>query len=601
MLKNLKIAVRLFLIVLFMSLFMILQGILGVRGMNRGEDGMKGMYQNQVVPLKQLKTIADMYTVKIITSVNKLRTQSDDMNQKLLLENAQKAITTIQSTWKEYTSGKLEPEEQKLVNEINKKMKNTNEIIMNDLIKPLKNNSALAVNLFAVSSMYPHIDPVTKKIDKLIQLQLEIAKRNYKKMGASYTKDKLITLFSVLGSLVLGILFSWLITKSITKPISQVIKRLAEISQGKGDLTQNIDVSSKDEVGILANYFNQFVARLRGMIGGLKTQSSELSDFSLRMASNTEESAASVQEVSASVATVVASINDEKEMVERSNKDVSDILLGISDIYDMSQDMEGQISQSSTAIEEMAANIASTADISKRADLYAENLSKVSGEGNEAVVELGKAIGEVAENSEQIVEMVQLIMDISEQTNLLAMNAAIEAAHAGEYGKGFAVVAEEIRKLADKSSEGAKEIQQVVKKISENIQKNSSMAAKSQQSFEVLNSSVGKVRQVNHEIVAAMEEQKSANQSVLESVSSLKELGQKIALKTGEETEKGHQVEKDLTDITMISHKIGDAMEEQKIALQETAVSSEHLSEISHQLKRISEKIHSDFELFKTE
>ena len=171
--------------------------------------------------------------------------------------------------------------------------------------------------------------------------------------------------------------------------------------------------------------------------------------------------------------------------------------------------------------------------MAKRGDTGAEKLIQASAEGNQAMSVLTESIQEVSKNSSQIVEMVQLIMDISEQTNLLAMNAAIEAAHAGEYGKGFAVVAEEIRKLADKSSRSARDIQAVVKQIHEGMEQNRQRGEKTIENFKVLKVKVEKSSRVNHDIASASGEQKQANQSILRTVTALKDLGRLIAQKHG--------------------------------------------------------------------
>jgi len=276
-------------------------------------------------------------------------------------------------------------------------------------------------------------------------------------------------------------------------------------------------------------------------------------------------------------------------------------LTGIDAIYDLTEKVEAQIQQSSSSIEEMAANINSTAELATEADSSSEQLARISEEGNEAMRVLAGSIKDVSENSNKIVEMVQLIMDISEQTNLLAMNAAIEAAHAGEYGKGFAVVAEEIRKLADRSAQGAKEIQGVVKEISQSIQGNLQQAEKTGRNFSLLKQNIDKLRHVNHEISSGMEEQKDANEAILGALIQLKEVGEQIAERSKREKKEGEGVAGSLKELNILSQEIAVAMEEQKTALEEAAHSAEHITEISNGLKEIAQGIAEDFGRFKTE
>jgi methyl-accepting chemotaxis protein len=259
------------------------------------------------------------------------------------------------------------------------------------------------------------------------------------------------------------------------------------------------------------------------------------------------------------------------------------------------------MSQASGSIEQMSASIASSADMANRAERSSDNLVKTSQEGEKAVITLDQSITELSKNSDQISEMLQLIMDIAEQTNLLAMNAAIEAAHAGDYGKGFAVVAEEIRKLSEKSGVGAKDIRDVVKEISGNISNNRILSTKTIESFNVLKNEVGKVKQANSEIAASMNEQKTANQSVLEVIVVLKELIEKIVIELNNQSRKGESIEKVLKDLTLISEMTSNAMEEEKIALQETSKASNHIQTISHDLKDIAARVENDFKMFVTE
>ncbi|OHD12889.1 MAG: hypothetical protein A2Y41_10130 [Spirochaetes bacterium GWB1_36_13] len=400
-------------------------------------------------------------------------------------------------------------------------------------------------------------------------------------------------------SIILIVFFGF--KKSIVSPLNTISLMLKNIAEGEGDLTRKITVRSGDEIGKVGEYFNLFVQSLRNLVHNLKRQDESLTSSVYDITANTEEAASTAIEISATISSVTRHTKTQEEMLKISNENISGILSGIAQIYDISQEMEKQVMQSSSAIEEMAANIGSTTNMSRQASNYTQELYQVSVGGNEAMKALSEATREVSSHSEKIQEMVQLIMDISEQTNLLAMNAAIEAAHAGEYGKGFSVVAEEIRKLADKSAEGAREIQQVVKEISSKIHVNLGMTDKTNQSFNLLKGSIEKVKQINFEIASAMEEQESANRVILKSVTSLKSMSIEIAERTGVEIEKGNEVKKQLEGLEMLGEKIHGAMEEEKTALEDFSKASEHLNQISMKLKQVADEIKSGFEKFKTE
>lgn len=414
-----------------------------------------------------------------------------------------------------------------------------------------------------------------------------------------------LKIYIILGAVLFGLLSFFLVfflnNMIVVVPIKKMDDRIQDLNKGEGDLTQKLEVKTQDEIGKIAFSFNLFFDKLRGIIENLKKQSGELGHSSSDLASNSRETAASVHEISASIKTVVENLLNENKTIENSTGHLKEILKGISQIQAMSEDTNQKVSQASSAIQEMAANISSSAEMSLKGDEAAEKLFEASKEGNKAMSTLSSSIQEVSKNSEQIVEMVQLIMDIAEQTNLLAMNAAIEAAHAGQYGKGFAVVSEEIRKLADKSSKSAKEIQEVVKQIADNINQNMSLAEKTNESFLTLKNFVEKVKQINHEIASSMEEQKIANKSILDSITDINKLGLGISQKSKEETTRAREIETTLINIVRISQEITSAMQEEQTALQDTSTASEYVSQISAKLQEIAGQLETEFKKFKTE
>jgi methyl-accepting chemotaxis protein len=449
------------------------------------------------------------------------------------------------------------------------------------------------------------IDDTGEKVEHDIQkilrsIKQELNDANRQVISQSRRMELINLIFAVVGMLVV-IGAGLLIGKSIIGNVLRARKMLKDISRGEGDLTQKLRVDSKDEIGAMAKYFNEFLDKLKSMIAKLKNYNQEIVTFSEDVASSTQESASSIQEITASTQSVVNNILQEKEEIQRSTKEMGEILSAIVNINKMSEEANQKIAESSSAIEEMAANITASSKMANNASESSERLEKASQEGRGSINELAQAILEVVRSSENIGEMVQLIMDISEQTNLLAMNAAIEAAHAGEYGKGFAVVAEEIRKLADRSSQGAREIKEVVEEITEKVQGSSALSDKAKESFEVVQDNVDSVRDANQEIASSMEEQKNANQSILESINFLKQLISELVSNMEQQTRKGESIKQILGRLTQLSEEITVAMEEEKNALQEASSASEHISSLSNNLREITENSRKEFLKFKTE
>ncbi|HOJ64908.1 MAG TPA: methyl-accepting chemotaxis protein [Spirochaetota bacterium] len=415
------------------------------------------------------------------------------------------------------------------------------------------------------------------------------------------TNVLLIAIISFAFSIFSILLLSNVLGGKIVLPVKKIVDILYSLARGDADLRTRINVSLKNEIGELASYFNIFMENQQNIIKQIKIQGLSLSSFSEDIATKTAQSSSSIQEILASSKNVGTNMNRQKEMVEESGKLLDIIIASASQIEKESEKNQKAVENASSAVEEMAASIFNSASMAKECEQASEELLSLSEEANNLINDLSETIKNVASQSSQITEIVELIMGISEQTNLLAMNAAIEAAHAGEYGKGFAVVAEEIRKLADKSLHSSKEIDSVVKKIGEGIALNQKKGENTIQNFQLLNEKINKVSRINHEIASAAEEQKKSNESILKTITSIRELGNLIAEKTAEETHNAEKLKEVFEKLSQISREVSIAMEEEDQALRETAISSEHIREIASEQKTLAKDIQNNFQKFKTE
>ena len=415
------------------------------------------------------------------------------------------------------------------------------------------------------------------------------------------TNVLLIAIISFAFSIFSILLLSNVLGGKIVLPVKKIVDILYSLARGDADLRTRINVSLKNEIGELASYFNIFMENQQNIIKQIKIQGLSLSSFSEDIATKTAQSSSSIQEILASSKNVGTNMNRQKEMVEESGKLLDIIIASASQIEKESEKNQKAVENASSAVEEMAASIFNSASMAKECEQASEELLSLSEEANNLINDLSETIKNVASQSSQITEIVELIMGISEQTNLLAMNAAIEAAHAGEYGKGFAVVAEEIRKLADKSLHSSKEIDSVVKKIGEGIALNQKKGENTIQNFQLLNEKINKVSRINHEIASAAEEQKKSNESILKTITSIRELGNLIAEKTAEETHNAEKLKEVFEKLSQISREVSIAMEEEDQALRETAISSEHIHEIASEQKTLAKDIQNNFQKFKTE
>lgn len=473
--------------------------------------------------------------------------------------------------------------------ESSQKMKQINQDIasINKLnANPLVNSKVATISTFIKTYSYYSDEVYSTDLQTAKTIHFE-AERNLRKQKLNPAIDSLVTEVnkqvnrnisayhnsitindSVLGILLVVILLVSIVAgrfliQSILTPLRMLQTQLDEIANGQGDLTKEIHVKSKDELGHLATSFNQFLHMLRVLIREVRTGSEQVNQSSLTLNQTAMEISAGTESMNQSVQEAAAGAETQSEMADQSSNAVNEMAVGVSQIAEHAADVSMQASEAATMAEEGQ----------KTLDQLVLQVETISA----SVVESVQGIEALDQHSINISKILKFIQEISEQTNLLALNAAIEAARAGEAGRGFSVVADEIRSLAEESSQSSNQIATIIQEISvgtketvakfkhvqERVQEGSSFVAVTQEKFQEIIKAFESITYRIQEISATSEELSAGSEEISATVQEMAELSfrasdymKEVANHSAHHLERLSEVRRDSGGLTNLSKNL---------------------------------------------
>ncbi|ANB03053.1 methyl-accepting chemotaxis protein [Ectothiorhodospira sp. BSL-9] len=497
--------------------FMVILAAVGLGGMHQNHAQLNSIYQDRVIPMDQLSRIGN--------------TLADNRAQLLIalhnpnLDNIEAAVERIEANnrqrdqiWRDYLETYLTPREQQLADRLAEQMAGLEEQAMTPAGEALRSFHLERADTLLQEQVTPRAEAVNATLADLMSLQMDVSRDIYEGALSQYqnTRNGMIGGLLLVIAISLGI--ALLVIRRITGAVDELDKASREMANG--NLTIKVAESGNDELTRVARGFNQMVESVRGIIG-------QVTGATTQVASAAEE--------------LTAVTGETRQRVDHQQNQTEQVATAMNEM--------------TATVVEVARNAADASQAARQVNEEAGEAQQVSAQAIKAIQELsdeirraGEVIQKLEADSEKIGAVLDVIQGVAEQTNLLALNAAIEAARAGEQGRGFAVVADEVRTLASRTQKSTLEIEEMIKALQggtrnavavmqaglKRAEETSNGAAMADRSMASIVHAVGTINDMSTQIASAAEEQSAVAEDINRNVVRISEVGHDVSSGSGE-------------------------------------------------------------------
>lgn len=390
------------------------------------------------------------------------------------------------------------------------------------------------------------------------------------------------------------------LNSNIKFSIHQVRDSLEELKQGGGDLTYRAPVVSADTSGLLAASFNEFLANFSTLVAQVKRSAHELEQSGLSLHEDLAGARIESETVGANTESVVQRIREQDSRLAQSAMAVGEIIQTLDALSRLIEEQSSAVTESSASVTEMVASVQSVTGNVHHLGTSMEQLSEATRTGAERMESMNTQVTEISRQGETLQEANRLIQAIAAQTNLLAMNAAIEAAHAGDAGRGFSVVADEIRNLAESASVQSKQIARQLKEIDAIIGTVVESSEDVRSGFRNVESLLSDVQQIEQQVRSSMDEQSAGSQETLKALTHITEVTERISRDAVSITERAQQVGEDVNSVVAGNSEISSELVTMIEAVGRIGTMMTGLAERETENRRAIERMRAGVEQFKT-